>query len=656
MATGGNILDGLRLASAIRGSHMYVAVKGGTAIRYIFSEHRSLVVPEYQRDYAWGSKEAKQLIADLLEHLDGVGNQVDAEPYFLGTIILTVVEAGPSDRTSDNKPAGVTLEIVDGQQRLVTLTILLACLRDLEDDEARRTTLHALICHGEGERAVEPIVQLRTDESGFFLHHVQQAGATLRPAPEQEQEPDETRRNIAAVLAGFKAALLKLTDADRQFLAWFIAHHCLVAIVTARSREQSYRIFTRVNQRGKPLRRSDILKAAIIGAIPPDERAEHIAAWDEYKVALGENFDGEEKRKYLFSYISGFHAADGNIIDNVLAMAQQRGAVAFMNEVYVPVAQAYLAIVNRRVRYGSADQRRAIDACLIRLDWLPSDDWIGLVIQLLRTLASRPDKLIADLDDVERFSYGQLLLSANQYRVKVRRRDVFSEAVRLVIANGSSVDLSQALSRTRAESKIVAKALQSIPVRRAGKAILIRLHYHLDGVDLAVCDALMRGAAFEVEHLIPIRPQGDSDWSRIHGANVGQIARRTGNLFVVSSRLNDALANGDWSHKMRVIEKFADEPIVPLGDQVRRALVWDAAAVDVRHQRLIAAGTQLWVDGIHESKTPAKLKHTAMAKMKRDAVATPVAADSAVGDGVVAKTTAPSRRRRSGRAPHLRVR
>ncbi len=627
---------------------MFVAVKGGTAIRYILSENRSLVVPEYQRDYAWAGKEAKQLMDDLLEHLDGLEDHDNVEPYFLGTIILTAVDAG----LHDVSPAGVSLEIVDGQQRLVTLTILLACLRDLEDDAQRRATLHALICRG--ANAGEPILRLRTDESGFFLRHVQEVGATLRPAAEHQN--DETRRNIEAVRAWLKAELLKLTDADRQILARFIANHCLVAVVTARSREQSYRIFTRVNQRGKPLRRSDILKAAIIGAVPPEERAEQIAAWDEYKVALADNFDGEEKRKYLFSYISGFHAADGNIIDNVLAMARQRGAVAFMNEIYVPVAQAYLAIVNRRVRYGSLDERRAIDACLVRLDWLPSDEWIGLVIQLLRAFAGRPDKLIGYLDQVERFSYGQLLLSANQYRVKVRRRDVFSEAARLVIAAGNAVDLSPALSRTRAESKIVAKALQSIPVRRAGKAILIRLHYDLDGADLAACDALMHGSAFEVEHMIPIRPQGDSDWSRIHGANVGQVARRTGNIFVVSSKLNDALANGDWSHKMRVIEKQTDEPIVPLGELLRRALVWDAAAVDARHKRLVAAGIRLWVDGIQEAKAPANVKHTPMVKRKKAELLNVVDDVAGATDAGTPTMAVPSRRRtRRGRASHLRL-
>ena len=626
---------------------MYVAVKGGTAIRYILSGTRSLVVPEYQRDYAWGQKEARQLFDDLLEHLDGLDDHADVDPYFLGTIILTTFETAP-DAVSDPR---VALEIVDGQQRLITLTILLACLRDMEDDGPRRAAIDALISRTAAGDAgnVAPIITLRGGESAFFYRAVQQPGAT-RLAVEDELI-DETRRNIAAVRASLKSELAKLSDTDREILTQFVCNHCLVAVVTARSQEQSYRIFTRVNQRGKPLRRSDILKAAIIGSIPVAERAEHIAAWDEFKAALGEHFDGDGRRKYLFSYISGFHATDGNIIDNVLSLARQRGGAAFMNEVFVPVAQAYLAIVDRRIRYGSVDERRTIESCLVRLSWLPSDDWVGLAIQLLRGCSSRPDKLIAYLEQVERFSYGQLLLAANQYRVKVRRRDALSEAVRLFNSATGEVDLAQALSRTRAEIKILAKALHSIPVRRAGKAILVRLYYDIEGADLAVCDAMMRQSGYEIEHMVPIRPQGDSDWSRIHGANVGQVARWTGNLFVVTDTLNDALANGDWSHKMRVLEKNRDEPVVPLADHVRRALVWDLAAVDARHARLVEAGMRLWVAGIVEVKAPPKPKHTKVAPAAKAEAPTDQAASGPAKTNVVS-----IRRRRGVRAPHLRVR
>jgi uncharacterized protein with ParB-like and HNH nuclease domain len=72
----------------------------------------TLVVPKDQRHYAWTKKHVKDLCQDVAAAIDK--NETE---YFLGSI---VVIGDPSDK----------LEVVDGQQRLATLTILFATLRD----------------------------------------------------------------------------------------------------------------------------------------------------------------------------------------------------------------------------------------------------------------------------------------------------------------------------------------------------------------------------------------------------------------------------------------------------------------------------------------------------------------------------------------------
>ena len=71
-------------------------------------------IPEYQRPYAWQVEQAGQLLEDLVEAMDRGGD----EPYFLGSIVLV------------KSPNAARAEVIDGQQRLTTLTILLAVLRD----------------------------------------------------------------------------------------------------------------------------------------------------------------------------------------------------------------------------------------------------------------------------------------------------------------------------------------------------------------------------------------------------------------------------------------------------------------------------------------------------------------------------------------------
>ena len=88
----------------------------------IFSSDFDYTIPSYQRPYAWTVDEASELFDDLHDFF-----QSDLEePYFLGSIVLIKEENTPRS------------EVVDGQQRLTTLTILLAAIAsDLSDDRRK---------------------------------------------------------------------------------------------------------------------------------------------------------------------------------------------------------------------------------------------------------------------------------------------------------------------------------------------------------------------------------------------------------------------------------------------------------------------------------------------------------------------------------------
>lgn len=82
----------------------------------VFSSDYEFAIPDYQRPYTWGTEQATQLLDDLY---DAVDRNPD-EPYFLGSVVLV-------------KDANVPqAEVIDGQQRLTTLTILLSVLRGAE--------------------------------------------------------------------------------------------------------------------------------------------------------------------------------------------------------------------------------------------------------------------------------------------------------------------------------------------------------------------------------------------------------------------------------------------------------------------------------------------------------------------------------------------
>src|SRR5579862_540428 len=92
-------------------------------LQKVFCSDYDFVIPLYQRPYAWTTKEAGELLADLTDNMGPVGTPIeDVNPYFLGSVVLVKGE----------RPHA---EVVDGQQRLTTLTILFSTLRPLLTQE-----------------------------------------------------------------------------------------------------------------------------------------------------------------------------------------------------------------------------------------------------------------------------------------------------------------------------------------------------------------------------------------------------------------------------------------------------------------------------------------------------------------------------------------
>ncbi|MGW5428318.1 GmrSD restriction endonuclease domain-containing protein [Streptomyces sp. NPDC004059] len=123
------------------------------------------------------------------------------EPYFLGSIVLV--------KAKGNAPA----EVIDGQQRLTTLTILLALLRDLTEDPDLRSDLDRLVTEpGNKVRrlAPKPRLTLRYRDASFFQQYVQTKGATeaLRTLGEEKLPTDAQK----AVLRNTKALHAILAD------------------------------------------------------------------------------------------------------------------------------------------------------------------------------------------------------------------------------------------------------------------------------------------------------------------------------------------------------------------------------------------------------------------------------------------------------------
>ncbi len=136
----------------------------------------------FQRAYAWRPEHAARLISDIRSAMQSGRRR---KYYPLGRLMLA------------QRPGSDDVEIVDGHQRMITLTMLIAVLRDLETDPARAARLHRLIAdeptsHGDIPRARLTIQSL---PARLFADVVQRRGSTELEPGQPRESLSETERN-----------------------------------------------------------------------------------------------------------------------------------------------------------------------------------------------------------------------------------------------------------------------------------------------------------------------------------------------------------------------------------------------------------------------------------------------------------------------------
>ena len=209
-------------------------------------------IDSYQREYAWQERQVRELVEDLTlkfrdhHEPDHERHQVEHySHYFLGSIVLS-------------HKRGQRF-IVDGQQRLTTLTLLLVYLHHLQADRKDAIDVSNLIY---SEKYGRKSFNLDVDDREPILQ------ALLDGTPIDTSEAIESVRNIEAQyrnLAGIFPEELT-GDALPFFLDWFLENVHLV-VIEAYSDEDAYTIFETMNDRGLSLSLPEMLKGYVLSKI-----------------------------------------------------------------------------------------------------------------------------------------------------------------------------------------------------------------------------------------------------------------------------------------------------------------------------------------------------------------------------------------------------
>lgn len=237
----------------------------------------------YQREYKWGQKQASELISDLTDKFleeyrpEHDRRQVAKYPhYFLGAIIVSTKDAGDF--------------IVDGQQRLTSLSLLLILLRNLQLGLEKPVNVDELIF---SEKFGEKSFNIDVDERNPAMDALYDA------KPFDPSDRSVSVQNLVARYTDMESAWPDEISGEvlPYFADWLLENVHLVEI-TAFSDDDAYTIFETMNDRGLSLSPTDMLKGYLLANMGENRRVVANDLWRKRVVDL--NVAGKESESDFF--------------------------------------------------------------------------------------------------------------------------------------------------------------------------------------------------------------------------------------------------------------------------------------------------------------------------------------------------------------------
>lgn len=558
-------------------------------IKKIFSDDFVFTIPRYQRAYAWTTEQSEELLQDLVRFLEPEHQTIDdLSPYFLGSIVLIKGEEPDA-------------EVIDGQQRLTTLTMLLSALRSLIKSEAKYAeSLTGFLCEKGNVITGTPTryrLQLRQRDAEFFRQYIQDAGGIEELKQLTNLALSESQRNIRDNTLGFIRELQKFPEKRLIELTQFIFNRCFLIVVSVATADldSAYRIFSVLNNRGLNLSYPDIVKAEIINAVPLEQQDEYTTKWEEVEALLG-----SEKFGDLLSYLRAIFSRQRprkGLIEEFREYVYPRNPPIctpqdFIDHILVRYAHAFNTII--KTSYQSSPSSKAIadeiNGMFRWLNQLDRSNWIPPALYYCVLHERQPEQILRFLTDLER-----LVVSFMICRVPPYKR--FDRYYNLLKAMHERQDLfapNSPLQLTHRECQEMLRILDGdiYSLHYVCRYVLLRLDRRL-----AESVAVYNYETVSTEHVLPQRPMPNSEWSRCFPTREmrDRYVNKLGNLVLLSKGKNLRAENFDFKEKK--LKYFTSQDgISPfaLTTQVLQFKDWTPASIQQRQNMLMGKLKELW--------------------------------------------------------------
>lgn len=540
---------------------------------------KNLSVPLYQRSYAWEKKNVEDLFLDLGA---AIKTNIDTE-YFLGSIVLV----NPNNE----------FEVVDGQQRLATTTILLAAFRDYffkqKDTESYLDIENKyLFVRNRRSKEVVPRLKLNEVDRDFFLKYI----LSLPNDPDRKTKPlrDSHKKiaDAALIAKRYIENIVKSTSGPRDsILDWldFIDEKIVVIKVVVPNDSDAFAIFETLNDRGLDLALSDLLKNYLF-RLSGDRIDE---AKNNWTLMYG-SLEAVAKETIVKTYIRHLWSSKNGLTREKELYEQikknttsKQGAIDFTVDL-AEGAKIYAAFINTNSDTWNKYTDKA-RKCVETLNTLQITQVRPLLLSILKKFpASEANKALPLIISwtVRFLITGKIGGGTIEDNYSELAKNVENETIK----TAADLRKDSVMTRLVPPDKEFEEAFATVSV---SKSFLAR--YYLSVLENQnknePAPELITNTNTDVvnlEHILPEHPS--SDWSYISPEDCQTYYNRLGNLTLMKSKPNSDIGNKSFAVKLEEYKKSEHS----LTKELEGKTVWNISDIEERQRKLAVLAVKAW--------------------------------------------------------------
>ena len=460
------------------------------------------------------------------------------------------------------KKSGFDYDVLDGQQRLTTICILLAVLRDnIKDFNLIYNLSQSLYKAGDKSlnRANKNRLQfeIRGEVQEFFSNHIAREKSTSKIDEVVSQNISiKNMTNTVKIIKKFieeyfsdEINMEDLTDTTLNKFIGFIRQNLIFAYVCSDTREQAFRLFTILNNRGIPLTTADILKSLNLDKISDEsQRNEYAKKWEELEQKYGERFD-----RFL-NFIRTMklkEKARKNLLEEFEEKIYKKGTMIYGKEsidYFRTTSDNYDKLITFDINLKELDNHYKNLVTIMKTGF-NSEDWIPPLLYFYERFNTQDlGKFVVLLDNkfmgdwVNRETPTKRLENMN----KILKAIELAETSKEVVENRELFEFD----RDRFFNEING----NIYGQRYCKYLLLKIENYKMASDMVFISNYKN---ISVEHILPQSPKKDSLWRKEFTDDEREYwTNKLANLMLITRRKNSQLSNSEFEEKK---ERYSKE-------------------------------------------------------------------------------------------------